>query len=535
VGSGEIQDVLAQVGVIAAARGWTPVLDFIAVLPAADDVVLLAAERVDAEQLADWLVTSSSGAAVSIAPLEALPRNPGMGLYADRVVVAFQCSQLMTLEGIEAAQQLMLRPPGSYAIVFTGAEDVRNQEDLSALERGIWQALIGDPDVRWAGQNLSDYRCVLWSAVPSTGFLAERLDRDCRYITEWLRHPVTGQDDLAALRAEFALQLAEGEAAASAGHTADSSADPPAPDGLHEAQQSLEGIRSSLLKLMDADAAYLDSETAASLTDLRGRINKDLAERVNERGDARWTDQELRQEIERGVGRGLDSWHAEMTATIQQRLTQTDSAAGKLLRGVDWNVINSVAVGAGKYPDVILGHVRALGAPGFDLAGVPATSTALPLPGSDTRTTAIRIGASGAVLAGVVAIFAWPAVVPIVASGAVGAVGGALVDRRLDARTNHQVASALGTTAVTHAVESVLDAARAQVQEAARAARRAVMADFREIGDALHTAILRRAAQSAAQAPPLPAGGATPGAGPDRARVAELRKRLNAALDSDRG
>jgi hypothetical protein len=535
VTAAEFQGVLRQVGSIAAERGWASVADFVAVSFAADEVALLAANGADADLLAEWIVTASAGASVSITSLEALPGEPGVGLYADRVVVAFRCGHLLTLEGITAAQQIMSRPSGSYIIVLTGAEDLHDQTELAALERGIWQSLVGDPNVRWAGQDLAEHSCVLWTAVPPNGYLTERLERDMRVLKGWLRTPVTGRDDLIALRADYALQLAERAASASPGGTTGSPTARQALDRLHEVQDSLQELRPRLLRRMDADAMFLDAEIVGSLEDVRRRLVSDIARRVGQRTNARWTDQELRQEVEGVLSLGLGSWQADIASAIDRRMRETDSAIGELFRSVDWELINAVAGGGdNRFPGTIRTHVRALGHADVGVHEAPASDGSPLLPGPDTTMTVFRVTASGAALAAVAALIAWPALVPVVAAGAAGAVGGSLLDRRLDARSNHQAAEGLAKTTVTQAANRALDTVREQVQDAVRSARRTVTADFRDLDGALHTAALREAGQSTAETPLPPAGAATT-AMSDHARVTQLRERLNAALANERG
>jgi len=523
----EYQAVLTQVGSIAAERDWVTVKDFIVSLSASDDILLLEAEGIDAGELADSIAATSTGFTVTIGSLEDSADNPGASLYADRVVVAFRCGEFLTYGGIEAAQQLMLRPPESYVIVFLGAELIRSPDDLNLIERGIWQSLAGDPDVRWAGQDLAERRCLLWGTTEPGSFTAERIARERGAFERWLRTPLAVSDTLEAQRADYALRLAERETALAAEaaavyRTQDESA------RLRSTQNSLQELRSRVLKRLDAETAHLDQEITSSLEHLRGRLQHEIRGRIGLRGDGLWSEEELGREIEGVVRRGMDVWLAEILAIIDERWSRPNDATVRLLSEIDWDLINSVSKKlAVTYPDVILGHLRALGDTDLVIDKV-RTSTGTPgLPEPDGKATILWVTASGAALAAVAAIVAGPVLIPVATAGAVGAVGGRLVDRHLGARSNHQAAESLARAAVDLAVNGALDAARVQVRGAARSVRLAVLADFRTLDGVLHTAVLRQGVGTAGAQEPLQATGA---AGADQARIAELRRRLDAAL-----
>jgi len=552
VKAGEFQAVLAQVASIAAERNWSAVTEFVSSLSDADQILLLEADDASAEPLADWIASQLPGTSVTIASLEAAS-DPGAGLQADRVVVAFRCGQFLTPAGVEGARQVMTRPAGSYVIVFVGAEVIQGPEDERIVERGIWQSLVGDPDIRWDGQDLAEHGCLLWGTPAPSSYSSGRVGRDQASLEEWLRASDAGgaaqaaqtpqaaqaaQTALAAQRADHALELAEHEVAlaAEADRARARSADYAK---LHEAKEAVSGLRSQVLKRLDADAAQLDEEIAVSLHDLRGRLLRDLDQRLGRRGDERWTDEELRKEIEDVLRQGMALWRAEVLGIVAKRWGHADDAAEKLLRSVDWNHVNAVAADTGRdYPGAILAHIRALGDADLAVGDLPRTGSQPSLPSADPRGTVVRVTASGAALAVVAALITGPAFVPVVAAGAAGAAGAGFLDRHLGVRANHQAAESLARNQITLAVDHALDTAREQVRALARTARRAVTDDFRYLDDLLHAAVLRQAAESAAEpsppaGPPLAAGapragtGAEPG---DRVLLGNLRRQFTAAL-----
>lgn len=504
-------------------------------------MLLLEADDASAEPLADWIASQLPGTSVTVASLEAAS-EPGAGLQADRVVVAFRCGQFLTPAGVEAARQVMTRPAGTYVIVFVGAEVIQGPDDERIVERGIWQSLVGEPDIRWNGQDLAERGCLLWGTPEASSFSSGRVGRDQAALEDWLRaSDAGGAGDagdaggaaLAAQRADHALQLAEYEVAlaAEADRARARSADNAR---LHAAKEAVTGLRSQVLKRLDADAAQLDEEIAVSLHDLRGRLLRDLDQRFGRRGDERWTDQELRQEIEDVLRQGMALWRAEVLGIVAKRWGHADDAAEKLLRSVDWNHVNSVAADTGRdYPGAILAHIRALGDADLAVGEAPRGGPQPSLPPADPRGTVVRVTASGAALAVVAALITGPAFVPVVAAGAAGAAGAGFLDRHLGVRANRQAAESLARNQVTLAVDHALDTAREQVRALARTARRAVTDDFRYLDDTLHAAVLRQAAESAAGPSPLAADGPRAGAAAelgDQVLLGSLRRQFSAAL-----
>src|ERR1700722_17488611 len=142
MGTGESQAVLTQLGAIASERHWAEATEFISLLPAANQVLIEQAGDVNAAPLADWIAALLPGVPVTTVPLEATAGVPGTGLSADKIVAVFRCGQFLTPASVDAARQIMARPPGSYIVVFVGAEVIQGPEDLRIVERGVWQALV---------------------------------------------------------------------------------------------------------------------------------------------------------------------------------------------------------------------------------------------------------------------------------------------------------------------------------------------------------------------------------------------------------
>jgi hypothetical protein len=526
----DVTAVLSLTRSMAAEREWTQVGDFLSGLPAEydDGILLLEGEGVGAESLTDWIAAATHGAPISTGPLEALTANPAAALAANRVVMVFRCGRLLTAEGVDAATEVLSRPPESYAIVFVGAEAIRDLSELNLIERGIWQALVGEPGVRWAGQDLAELRCLLWSEAEAAEVVAGRIARDRALLEEWLRAPVASSHELAVLRADHALQLAEQEIAAG---SSDGNAEEPAVRGarLRAARVSLEALHRRLLRRLDDDTASLERQVTSSLELLQQNLLRNVKAQLEREGNRLRLDDEMRQEVHAVIRHGLEGWRADTEADLLRRARQTGDETSDLFDGVDWGLVNDVspARGVGSYPGVILEHVRTLGMVDIPVDEPTAGPSLLAPSAAGTWAPVLRIAACGAAFAAVAAVLTAPAIVPVVAAGALGAVGGGLVNRYLGTASTRRAAMDYAQAAVSRAIGGALATVRGQLREATMPARRAVAADFRDIENALHKAALQELASTATMAEPRPAAANRPAEDySDRARLAALRQQL---------
>jgi hypothetical protein len=528
----DVTAVLSLTKSMAEEREWTRVADFLSDLPAEDDngVLVLTAEGIDARTLVDWIGAAVRGAPLSTGPLQPMKDNPTAALAANRVVIVFQCGRLFKAEEVDAANEILSRPPMSYAIVFVGAEAMQDLHELNLVERGIWQVLVGEPGVRWAGQDVAERRCLLWSEAAAANAVADRIARDRALLEQWLRSPVAPSQALAGLRADYALQLAEQEIAATA-------SDVPVEESaaraarLRAVRVSLETLHQRLLRRLDDDAASVERQITSSLELLQQRLIRDVGVRMEREGN-RLRLGDVRQDVDRMIRESMDGWRAETVAAIERRARETGDETNDLLDDVDWNLINDVspAPGGASYPDVILVDLRTQGEVDF-ANDEPTAGPVLPVQSAPSPwVPVIRMAACGAGFAAVAAVFAAPAVTPIVAAGAVGVIGGGLVNWYIGTVSDRRAATVYAQAAVSRAIGSALTTVREQLREATMPTRRAVAADFRDIERALHAAMLQ------ALAPTATAPGRQPPADPGRAgdssdapRLAALRQRLTQA------
>jgi hypothetical protein len=495
-----VTTVLERTRSLAAERGWAGVSDFLSGLPAESDdsVLVLPAEGVRAEPLADWIAAAVRDVQVRTGPLEPVRDNPAAALAANRVVTVFQCGRLLNVEGVDAATEILSRPAASYAIVFVGAEAIRDLDELDLIERGIWQALVGEPGVRWGGQDLAERRCLLWSQAEAADAVAGRIARDRRLLEEWLQSPIAPSEALAGHRAAYALLLAERESAAAA---AEVRADDPSARAarLRAVRDSVESLHRRLLYRLDDDAGLVERQITSSLELLQQDLLRKIRIRLEQKGNRLWRDGDVRQDVYAVIRAGIDGWRAETAAAMLRRAQQTGNETSELLDGVDWDLVNDVSAarGGASYPDIILQRIGASAEVALTI-DEPMAGPDLPAPGAPGGwAPKLRIVACGAALAAVAAVFTPLSVVPVVAVGAMGAVGGGLVNRYADAASGRRAAMAYSQTAVSQAISSVLATVREQLREATMPVRRAVAADFRAIEDMLHTAALQEVAPAA--------------------------------------
>jgi hypothetical protein len=524
-----ITAVLERTRSLAAECGWAGVSDFLSGLPGGTDdhVLVLAAEGVRAGPLTDWIASEVRGGQVSTGPLEPVRDNPAVALAANRVVTVFQCGLLLNVAGLDAAAGIMPRPAASYAIVFVGAEAIRDLGELDLIERGIWQALAGEPGVRWDGQDLAERRCLLWSQAEAADALAGRVARDRRLLQDWLRSPVVPSEALAGERATYALLLAERENAAAAAEVR--AGDSPAHAArLQAVCDSVESLHQRLLRRLDDDAALVERRITSSLELLERDLVREIRTRLEQRGNTPWRDGDVRREVQAVIREGINGWRAETAADMVRRARQTGEETSELLDGVDWDLVNDVSAAhdGASYPDVILQHIAVPAEVALTIDD-PAAGPDLPArtaPGGWAPT--VRIVACGAALAAVAAIFTPLSAIPVAAVGAAGAVGGGLVNRYAGAASGRRAATAYGQAAVSQTITSVLATVRGQLRKATMPVRRAVAADFRAIEDTLHTAVLQQTAPAAAIPGRQPAEGKTGEEASDEARLAALRQLL---------
>jgi hypothetical protein len=417
----ESHAVLGELTSLATSQGWTQVTGYVAQLNAADRQVLIAcAPNVRPEPLAAWLQSRNTASTVHIAELDALARDSGPALAADRVVIALRCGDLLVPATIAGAATVMGRPGGSYAIVLTEAERIQSESDLEAVLRAAGGALLGQEGAaRRAGRGL-----LIWSEDAVPGFLAARVGDDATSLARWLAVIPEQSGQLTAQRAAYALELAaEAEAVDRSAATAQPARQAGVPPRQLSALRSTAvGLHARLLDHLDAQATSLTRELKASLDTVRHDLLREIGS--PDRG------QDPRA-VESLVARRMSRWSDEAARLIAARQARWRQDAAELLGIIDWALVNEVVSrpDGRHYPDPIVESFT----PGQP--AVPPQRSGFTLPSSGPApgpawAPALRTATIGGVVTAAALAVLGVAVAPAVGAAAVGVAAATVIGSR---------------------------------------------------------------------------------------------------------
>ena len=331
---------------MAAEQDWAQVTSYVAQLEASDRQILVAyAPEVPSASLAAWLQRRDVAATVTTAGLDTLAADPGPALAADRVVITLRCGDLLMPATIAGAAAVMERPAGSYAIVLTGAERIKDESDLAAVMRAAAGALLGqEAAAHRAGRGL-----LLWTEDVVPEFLARRVDENATSLAQWLMGSPVRPAELIAQRTAYALALAtEAEEAGRTAATAQSAEHAGARGGqLAALRTAVTGLHARVLDHLEAAAASLTRELTASLDTMR----YDLVSEI--RSAARGQNPRA---MESTITRRMTRWSEDTAQLIRLRQGQSRRHATELLDVIDWTLVNDIALPADgrRYPDPIV-------------------------------------------------------------------------------------------------------------------------------------------------------------------------------------
>jgi hypothetical protein len=512
----EPRAVLDELRKMAAEQGWTQVTGYLAQVEILDRQILVAcAPGVPADSLAAWLQGRDVAATVTTAELDALAADPGPALAADRVVITLRCGDLLMPTTIAGAAAVMGRPPGSYAVVLTGAERIRDESDLAAVMRAAGGALLGQQGAAHrAGRGL-----LLWTEDAVPAFLTERVDEDATSLAQWLMSTPGRSAELITQRMAHALALAT--EAEEAGHTAAAAraADRAAAQGrqLPALRTAVAGLHRRVLGHLDAAAASLTRELTASLDTMR----HDLLSAIRSQDGSQ--DQ---RSVESMVTRRMARWSDDAGQLIRTRQAQSQRHATELLDVIDWTLVNDVARADNgrRYPDPI---VRSF-APGQP--GVPAHRGGFALPSSSPPPGAawapvLRTATVGGVVTAAALAVLGVAVAPAVGAAAVGVAAATVFGARLNPAAGRRRAEMTAVdAAIRDELAGLMSVLSAELQASSGHVRAAADAEFTALERTLAAAEEQAARPQDSPAGPDPAG-------PDPAvagRLAQLRARLGA-------
>jgi hypothetical protein len=486
-----LRSVYEQTLAFAAQRDLKEVQQFLAALPDGQDrtVQLLGARDVDLAGVREWIIAQDSTVPVQTDLLEPIGSEPAAALKANRAVAALQCGQLLLPDVVDATAAVIARPRGTFAVVLIGADVLSGAEDLELVQRGLWRVLLGDPGVDWAGQDLTERACLLWSDSPVSDAVTHRVAADMRRLRDWIIGSAVDGDQLAEARAHCALELAERELArrttampkpASTGHS-----------DLRALCKAVGELRSRLLSRLDADLAAMEMQIAASLQTLEQDLLVGAEEHLTRYGGA-MSGPALTAAVSAYLAEGGRAWRKEVVALVHARLERTSDQTADLLDGVDWEQVNAVArdVGAvGRYPDLIMERLR-VGAP-LSVPEPDSVTLSAEKPGPVWVPT-LRRATYGGVAAAVSLVVLGPVLVPAVAAGALGAAGGALADIQMSGARDRRAAVTYARAAIAATMGKFASSVRAAVRQSTAPIRSAVSGEFDVLDSALSMAVQAR-------------------------------------------
>jgi hypothetical protein len=475
-------------------------------------LLVLGGAGTDPGELSHWLVRH--GPATKLLPdrLECLVSDPGPALAANRVLVALRCGRLLDPDAVEAAAVVTTRPPGSYVIVLTGAEEIRDDADLDVVCRGLWRVLLGDEDEVWSGQDLATRGCLLWSDQPVGGPVARWVARDAGRLDQWVRDDVATSEALTTLRVRHALDLAERDLAAR-GPSARASVRRGDVAALREAVADL---RARLLRRLDTDLAGLERRITASLRILEQNFIGDIGAHLAAQHPVTLADEALRAAVLAYVSDGVRTWRAEVVRLVTSRLLRNREETADLLDGVDWDLVNATLAGSG-YPGLITERLAPPGpvsVPGLDSLSGPGA----PAAGEACWAATLRTAAYGGVAVAASLVVLGPLVLPAVTAGALAAAGGTALDMKIGGQRARDAALDYARAAIAATMADFQRTVRDQVRESTQPIRHAVRAEFTVLDTALAAAATRPATTVASAQPP--------GRAEDAVVVAQLRADL---------
>ena len=509
----EPRAVLDELKKMAAEQGWVQVSDYVNQMEASDRQTLVAyAPEVPPDRLAAWIQHRDMAAMTTTAELDTLAEDPGPVLAADRVVIALRCGDLLMPDTIAGAATVMERPAGSYAIVLTGAERIKDESDLTAVMRAAGGALLGQEGAAYrAGRGM-----LLWTEDTVPAFLARRVDENMTSLAQWLAGALGQAAGLTGRRAAHALALAA-EAEAAARRAASSRQAEQA--GAHGRQ--LPGLRTAVTSLharvlahLDAATASLTRELTASLDTVRHDLLGDL--RPGARGqDPRSTGAR--------IARRMTRWSEDTAQLIRTRQDQSRRHAAGLFDVIDWTLVNDIAppAGGGRYPDPIIRSFTP-SAPG--VRPHPGGFTLPPSgpPPGPAWVPVLRTATVGGVVTAAALAVLGVAVAPAVGAAAVGvAAATAFGAARHPGAERRRAEMTAIETAVRDELTELMSVLSAELQADAVKLRAAADAEFAALERSLAAA-----EEQAAQLQDTPAG-LDPAVG---GRLAQLRDRLAGLL-----
>ncbi|RYX80674.1 hypothetical protein EON83_27575 [bacterium] len=517
----EISAVLQETRTLAEQRGWAQVAQLSSSLCSDNGsqiLVVAAPAGVDGTPLVEWAKGVSPESETTVISLEGLAHDPTAALKATKIIAVFECGKIIEAEAMEAlASTFFGRPSSSYAIVLSGAELVDSPEELETAQRAAWRVLVPEPKPEWAGQDLLQQRCFLWSEADPKEFLRLRVDRDKAALSRWMQSPSTDAGTLERNAALYVLELAEEQVRRQDDTTGLAVVGESALEvhRINNAIESLSSTRRHMVRRLDADASSLERQLTASLQTLEQDMLHGLPAYLHSQAQIN-KQADVQQVLNTFVSTRFSEWQSTTHSLLSVRGREMRNEVENLFGGIDWDLINRVATRQGKtstYPQAIVDEVMRNGS-----SRMPFSTQSGAEAGKESSTTSdfMRKALGAVVIVGVGAVLLGSAGI---IAGTVAAVVGV---RKMHRNDDERRAEAYGRTVIHDVIGRAITHVRDLSHTAIGPTRDAVNKELRDLEDLLYRGLAQYRNAS-------PQEDGIMGRNPDRELLDGLRLRIVAS------
>lgn len=359
----ELEGIFSDLRLLAHRKGWDTLDKLTEELQSnrfSLTILIVSSEGVESTSFCRWIKETTTGYEVieSASPLERLMEDPYSSIAANKVLALFECGRLLTADAVNAlASIFFVRPSASYAVVYVGAEQIEDDEDLDLIERGAWRLLTPEQKAPSGKQDLLEHRVYLWSDSEPKEFLKNRILHDQEALTTWLCEPILCQGELERYQILSLINLAEDKLVTQ-------TITKPAVlevslDRLIDTDKLLADYHTRLVGRIKTDLVSVEGQLTTSLKtleqDLLHEVGSPLHEWIKEQS-SQIDEGSVKSWVTDYIVRGIDQWKHRMSDLIDSRQTEIISDAQDLLEDVNWALVNETAKQYGefsKYPEVL--------------------------------------------------------------------------------------------------------------------------------------------------------------------------------------
>lgn len=301
----------------------------------AQKYLLLVARGVNTIAFKAWM-NQILGAEVSEVQLETFIKEPTPAITASKVVVMLECGNFLNADAVNILNTAVLsRPLASYAIVFSSAERITNEEELSLIERGARRLFTPTANVK-VSQKLVEQQIFLWSEESDNNhFLSNRLATDLQALGTWLTEPLSGNHEFEIYQVLSLINLAEEYFHNTKTHQASGIDD--SVNQLTKTKEELAGCRRKLVNWLESDLTILESQLTTSLQTQKQNLLQGIGAYL-QKHEEQLSPSLVTEYIEGNI----NTWKQQSQALLASRCQQIISDANNVLSEVNWRVVNEI-------------------------------------------------------------------------------------------------------------------------------------------------------------------------------------------------